>query len=119
MNSRNLTKFFVFVLTIFIAEIASMIAKSYLQIQTGHKDPYILTAIQMGIIIAIYYPVFSLINKIAENLSKHFVRKTKQATGSSAVGLVLAFFIGLGIIYITFLKLWYHIALWEVIWKSM
>jgi hypothetical protein len=119
MNSRNVTKFCVFILTIFVAEIASAIAKRYIQIHTGHKDPYVLTAIQMGIIIAIYYPVFTFINKIAENISKHFIRKTKQATGSSSLGLIIAFLSGLGIIYVVFLKMWYNIALWEVLWRKI
>jgi|GEM_PF-1848849 len=119
MNSRTITKFFVFILTIFIAEIVSTIAKNYLNIHTGYKDPYRLTVIQMGIIVAIYYPVFTFISNLAETLSKHFVRKTKSATMSGIPGLIIAFIIGLAICFAIFLKLWHHINVLEVIWRKL
>lgn len=111
MNYK-LGKFFVFVLTIFIAEIVSIWAKNYLNIHTGYKSPYILTAIQMAIMVAIYYPLFNFISGIAENVSKSFVKITKKTAGGGSMGLIIAFLIGLGIVYIIFLKLWYHLSIW-------
>lgn len=115
MNSKSLTKFFVFVLTLFIAEIVSTIAKNYLNIHTHYKDPYHLTAIQMGIIVVIYYPVLTLIGSVAETISKHFVKKTKSATMGGIPGLIIAFLIGLAICFAVFLKLWHQINVLHVI----
>jgi uncharacterized protein YacL len=119
MNSRNLTKFFVFILTLFIAEIVSTIAKNYLNIHTGSNNPYKLTAIKMGIIIAIYYPVFTLLSRLSEILSKHFFKKTKTVLVGGIPGLIIAFLIGLAICYGIFLKLWYHINVFEVMWRKL
>lgn len=108
----KLGKFFVFVLTIFIAEIVSIWAKNYLNIHTGYKSPYILTAVQMAIMIAIYYPLVAFISGISENISRHFVRVTKKTAGGGSFGLILAFLVGLTIVYLIFLRLWYRINLW-------
>ena len=119
MNSKSLTKFFVFILTIFIAEIVSTVAKNYLNIHVGYKDPYKLTAIQMGIIVVIYYPVFSLLSGVAELISKHFFKKTKGAITGGIPGLIIAFLIGLVLCYAIFLKLWHHINIVEVLWRKL
>lgn len=119
MNSKSLTKFFVFILTLFIAEIVSTIAKNYLNIHTGYKDPYKLAAIQMGIIVVIYYPVFTLLGGVSELLSKHFFQKTKSAITGGIPGLIIAFLLGLAICYGIFLKLWYHINIVEVLWRKL
>ncbi|ABG58307.1 hypothetical protein [Cytophaga hutchinsonii] len=119
MNQKSVTKFFVFVLTLFIAEIVSTIAKNYLNIHTGYRDPYKLTAIQMGIIIVIYYPVFTLISSVAEIISTHFVKKTKSATIGGMPGLIIAFIIGLLICYAIFLNQWHHINVLKVLWRKV
>ena len=119
MNSKNLTKIFVFILTLFIAEIVSTIAKNYLNIHTGSNNPYKLTIIQMGIIIVIYYPVFTLLSGLSEILSKHFFKKTKTAFVGGILGLIIAFLIGLVICYGIFLKLWYHLNVFEVVWRKL
>ena len=119
MNQKSLTKFFVFILTIFIAEIVSTIAKHYLNIHTGYRDPYKLTAIQMAIIVVIYYPVFTLLSGLAELLSKHFFKKTKGAVTGGIPGLIIAFIIGVAICYGIFLKLWHHINIFEVLWRKI
>ena len=119
MNQKSITKFFVFVLTLFIAEIVSTFAKNYLNIHTGYRDPYKLTAIKMGILIVIYYPVFTFISHVAEIISTHFVKKTKSATIGGMPGLIIAFLIGLFICYVIFLNQWHHINLLKVIWRKL
>ena len=119
MNSKSITKVFIFILTLFIAEIVSTIAKNYLNIHPGYKDPYTLTAIKMGIILVIYYPVFELLSGLSEILSKHYFKKTKSAIIGGIPGLIIAFLIGLIICYCVFLKLWYHVNVFEVLWRKM
>ena len=118
MNSKSITKFCIFILTIFIAEIVSTIAKNYLNIHTGYKDPYRLTAIQMGIIVVIYYPIFTFLGSVAEMISKSFVKKTKSVF-SGVPGIIIAFALGLLICFGIFLKLWHHINLLQVIWRKV
>lgn len=117
MNQKSITKFFVFVLTLFIANIVVTIAKNYLNFHTGYKDPYKLTAIQMGILVVIYYPVFTFISSLAEIISTHFIKKTKSATMGGIPGLVIAFVIGILICYAIFLKQWHHIDILKVIFR--
>lgn len=119
MNSKSLTKFFVFILTLFIAEIVSTVAKNYLNIHTGYRDPYKLTAIQMGIIVVIYYPIFTFLSGLSELISKNFFKKTKGAIAGGIPGLIIAFLIGLVICYAIFLKLWHHINIVEVLWRKL
>ena len=119
MNQKSFTKFCVFVLTIFIGKIAYILINDYLIIHPGHKDVYTLTAIHMGIILVIYYPLFTFVNVIAEDLSKYFIKKTKKTTGSGILSLLITFIIGLAICFAIFLKLWYHVNIFEVLWHQL
>lgn len=119
MDQKSFTKFCVFILTIFLAKIAYILINNYLIIHPGHKDVYTLTAIHMGIILVIYYPLFKFVNSMAEDISKYFIKKTKKATGSGIIGLILTFILGLAICFAIFLKLWYNVNIFEVLWRKL
>lgn len=115
MNKVKVYQFCIFVLTLFLAEIISAIVKEHLPITYDWHSPYKLTAFKMAVTLIIYYPLFSIIETVAKFVSKKFISKTKKATGSGSLGLILAFTIGLASIYFYFLYNWYHVNIFHVI----
>ncbi len=103
---------FIFILTILAAELSVEYVKHFLKFKTGVEDKYLLTLIGMGIIVAIFYPVFAFVHYLTEKLTEHFIQKTKEITGNTFLGLLLAFLIGFGILFLVYLKKWYGLTVW-------
>lgn len=109
---RHLTKALVFILTILMAELAIEFLKHHLKFATGIRDPYRNTLIGMGIIVGVFYPVFKLTEFVVEILTEHFVEQAKERSGNSILGLLIAFTIGFGLLFVLYLKEWYGKTLW-------
>lgn len=103
---------FIFILTILAAELSVEYVKHFLTFKTGIENKYLLTLIGMGIIVAIFYPVFTFVHYLTEQFTEHFIKKTKSLTGNTLSGLLLAFLIGFGILFLVYLKKWYGITIW-------
>ena len=109
---RHLTKALVFILTILMAELAIEFIKHHLKLKTGVRDPYLRTLIGMGVIVGIFYPVFKFTEWFVELLTENFVEKAKEHSGNAVLGLLIAFVLGFGALFILYLKEWYGKTLW-------
>lgn len=109
---RKITKALIFILTILAAQLATEYVGHFLKIKTGMHNKYILTLIGMAVIVAIFYPVFTFVHYLTEQSAHHFIKKTKGITGNNLMGLLLAFSIGFGILFLIYLKKWYNITIW-------
>lgn len=110
--TKKITQIFIFILTILAAELAIEYVEHFLKIKTGIHNKYLLTLIGMGVIVAIFYPVFALVHYLTELFAEQFIKKTKGITGNTFIGLVIAFCIGLGILFLIYLKKWYGLTIW-------
>ena len=110
--TRKLMNAFIFILTILAAELSVEYVKHFLKFKTGIDDKYLLTLIGMGVIVAIFYPVFTFVHYLTEQFTAHFIKKTKKITGNSFVGLLLAFLIGFGLLFLVYLKKWHGLTVW-------
>jgi len=110
--TRKITNALIFILTILAAELAVEYVKHFLKFKTGFHDKYVLTLIGMAVIVAIYYPVFGVVYYLTENLTKKFVSASQRKAGNELAGIVIAFLIGGGILFLIYLQQWYGITLW-------
>ena len=110
--TRKITTALIFILTILAAELAVEYVKHFLKFKTGFHDKYILTLIGMAIIVAIYYPVFGFVHYLTESMTKKFVSASQKKAGNELMGIIIAFFIGGGILFLIYLHQWYGITLW-------
>jgi ABC-type Mn2+/Zn2+ transport system permease subunit len=110
--NRKITNALIFILTILAAELAIEFVQHFLKIRTGVSNKYLLTLVGMGVIVAVFYPVFAFVHFLTEYFTTHFVKKTKQMTGNTFLGLLIAFFVGFGILFLIYLKNWYGITVW-------
>ncbi|HSZ71201.1 MAG TPA: hypothetical protein VK750_00905 [Cytophagaceae bacterium] len=110
--TRKITNALIFILTILAAELIVEYVKHFLKFKTGFHDKYILTLIGMAIIVAVYYPVFGFVHYLTEHLTKGFVHASKQKAGNELLGIIIAFIIGGGILFLIYLHQWYKITIW-------
>lgn len=110
--TRKITNALVFILTILAAGLAVEYVKHFIKFKTGFHDKYMLTLVGMAVIVAIYYPVFKLVHYLTENLTKKFVRTSQRHAGNELLGIMLAFLIGGGILFLIYLHQWYGITPW-------
>ncbi len=109
MNTRKLTRYVILIFTILLADIIKEIVLHLIGLEKNHHHPYTSAAIGMGVIVAVFYPMFTFMEKILEYLTESYVKSAKNVTGGSFKGLMVAFVLGIAILYIAYLKVWFNI----------
>jgi phosphotransferase system glucose/maltose/N-acetylglucosamine-specific IIC component len=64
----------------------------------------------MGIITAVFYPLFAKIHGWINTLSKKIIKSGKSVAGKF-LGMLLAFLVCFGILFYLYLRMWYGISL--------
>jgi hypothetical protein len=71
--------------------------------------PVSFTLIGMGVIVLVFYPLFTKMQEWVKNISARFMR-TGKSVGGKYVGLFLAFFVAMLILFYFYAKMWYNIG---------
>ena len=109
MNSRKLTRYVILIFTILLADIIKELVLHLIGLEKDARHPYSSALISMGIIVAVFYPMFTIMEKALEYLTESYVRTAKGVGGGSIKGLMTAFLIGFIVLYIAYLKVWFNI----------
>lgn len=109
MTSRKLTRYVILIFTILMADIIKEIILHIIGLEKDRRHPYLSTAIGMGVIVAIFYPMFTVMEKVLEILSEHYVKATKGVSGGNLKGLTIAFIVGIAVLYVAYLKVWFNL----------
>ena len=102
--TQKLTKYAIFALTVLIASLLSdylvdLISSEF--VDHSYKG----VAIEMCIIIIVYYPAFTIIEKLVLQASKKYVISSKKAVKSSSFGLLIGFVIAVLVLFYLFAKM--------------
>lgn len=114
MTYRKIIKFLVLLLSILTANIVTTLIDEYLMSYKGTFSPAIFTSIGMAVVVAIYYPLFAKIDGWSNTFAESFVRAGKKMTGKKT-GALIAFAIGLLVLYYFYGKLWFNHNLFTVL----
>lgn len=71
-------------------------------------NPYVFTWIGMLIVVIVFYPLFTWLDKFSENFAGKFIKAGKKITGKKA-GVVLSFIIALLVLYYLYGKVWFNV----------
>ena len=112
MSTQKLTKYAIFALTILIASLISDYLVKYISVEFVDRS-YKGVAIEMCIIILVYYPAFTIIEKFVLKASKEYVKTSKKAVKSSNFGLLIGFGIAVLILFYFFAKVKHNMDLFE------
>ena len=107
---KFLFRFFVITITILTANLLTTALSDYLITYRHHMKPISFTLIGMGVIVLVFYPLFTKMHEWVKNISARFMRTGKSVAGKYA-GLFLAFFVAMLILFYFYAKMWYNIDL--------
>ena len=98
----------VLILGILFANLLTMWIDDFMLSYKWRYAPHISTMIGMTIVAVIYYPLFTKIDEWAAKAGDKFLRAGKKLVGRE-VGAILAFAIGLLILFLLYGWEWFHI----------
>ncbi len=76
--------------------------------------PVSFTLIGMGVIVVVFYPLFTKMEEWVKKISTRFIR-TGKSVGGKYAGLLLAFVAAMLILFCFYARMWYKIGLSEII----
>jgi hypothetical protein len=115
---KNLFKFMVLILGILLANLITMWIDNYMMLYKLKFPPYIFTWIGMAVIILIFYPLFTHIDKWSTKAGEKFVKAGKKVIGRK-IGAILAFIAALLFLYFLYGKEWFHSNVFSSFIKSI
>ena len=98
---KHLTKFSVYSITILLAYLISGYIVSYLNSYYNEKS-YVAVAIEMMVILAVYYPIVTFLDKYIQKASKTYVKQSKSLHKNSKMGLLIGISIAFFVLFILF-----------------
>lgn len=105
--SNRLIKVMVLLLSILTANLVTTWIDNFMLSFKHQYSPYIFTALGMSIVVLIYYPLFTKIDKWSSKYANHFVRHGKKLV-KSEIGTLVTFFIALSVLFYFYGKLWFN-----------
>lgn len=114
---KFLFRFFVITLTILTANLLTNAISNYLTTYRHHIRPVAFTFIGMGIIVVIFYPLFTKMEEWVKKISTKFI-KTGRSVGGKYIGLFSAFFIAIIVLFYFYAKMWYNIDFLKVLFSG-
>jgi len=107
---RYFFRFVVTTVTILTANLLTTAVSDYMISYKNHVKPVTFTLIAMGIIVIVFYPLFTKMEEWVKALSVRLVKSGKSLAGKY-LGLTLAFLAALAVLCYFYAKAWYHIDL--------
>jgi uncharacterized protein YacL len=114
---RYLFRFFVISLTILSANLITTYISDYLVTYKNHVKPIAFTFLAMGIIVLIFYPLFTWLQEWVKKLSMKFMKSGKNIAGKY-LGLFLAFIVAMLILFYFYARMWYGIDFLRVLFQG-
>jgi hypothetical protein len=111
---RKIFNFAVTIITILTANLLTTLITDELISYKWQLKPLRFTLLSMMIITIIFYPLFLMMQKWLDGLSRKFV-KAGHAVAGKYLGLLVMFFIALFILTCIYANLWYNINVLKLI----
>ncbi|HEX2975019.1 MAG TPA: hypothetical protein VHO68_03705 [Bacteroidales bacterium] len=111
---RYIFRFFVITLTILIANLLTTVISDYLITYRNHMRPATFTFIAMGIIVVIFYPLFTMLEEWVKKISVKFIKSGKGVAGKY-LGILFTFVAAMLVLFYFYGKMWYHIDFLKVV----
>jgi hypothetical protein len=97
-------------ITILTANLLTGAISDYLATYRNQYKPLVFTLMGMGIIVAIFYPLFVKLEGWVKGLSVKVV-KSGKALGGRYLGLIIIFLVCMTVLSYFYMKMWYGIDL--------
>jgi hypothetical protein len=108
----------VLILGILLANIVTLWIDDFMLTFKWNYAPHIFTWIGMAIVVGIYYPLFTKIDKWSTKMGDQFMRVGKKIVGRE-IGAIFAFLIALILLYVMYGFAWYDTNVISSFLKSL
>ena len=115
---KSIFKIMVLIIGILLANLITIWIDNYTLTYKWNFPPYVFTWIGMGVVVLIYYPLFTHIDKWATKFGDKFMKAGKKFIGRK-IGAVLAFLIVLFVLYYFYGKEWFHINVIKQLYNAI
>ena len=114
---KFLFRFVVTTLTILTATLVTSAISDYMVTYRYSTKPVVFTFIGMLIIVVVFYPLFMKLEEWITGISVRFIKSGRSLAGKY-LGLYLAFFGGMLILFYFYARMWYHIDFLKVLFNG-
>ena len=114
---RYFFRFVVTALTILTANLFTNAISNYMVSYKNTYKPLHFTLIGMGVIVIIFYPLFTKLEGWITNISVKLVKSGNSLPGRY-LGLLLAFVAGMTILLYFYAKMWYNINVFKILFQG-
>lgn len=118
MNYRKFFKFMVLILGILMANLITIWLDNYMLTYRWNYPAHIFTWLGMLVVVAIYYPLFTHIDKWAGKVGDKFLKAGKKLAGRR-LGSFFAFLIALLILYFLYGLEWFDKSVFRSFFESL
>ena len=115
---RSVFKFMVLILGILFANLLTIWIDNFMLSYKWNYPPHVSTLLGMTIVVVIYYPLFTKIDKWAAKTGDKFLRAGKKFVGRE-IGSILAFLVALLILFMLYGWEWFHINFFTYFFRSL
>lgn len=105
----KISKYSVFILTVLVANYLGELFFQYTKAYQRHD--YTSVLVGMLIVVAIYVPVFTFLEKYIKKLSETYIRTSRSMSKSKAQGFLIGFGVAFLILFYLYGKLWFGLDL--------
>ena len=118
MAYRKFFKFMVLIIGILLANLLTIWIDAFMLSYKWQYSPHIFTWIGMGVVVIIYYPLFTKIDKWATKLGDKFLKAGKKLIGKE-IGVFFAFLLALLLLYFLYGLEWFDSNVFTSFFKSI
>lgn len=115
---KKLFKFMVLLIGILLANLITIWIDNYMLTYKWKFPPYVFTWIGMAVVVVIYYPLFTRIDKWATKAGDKFLKAGKKLAGRE-IGAIIAFLVALLILYFFYGREWFQANVFTSFFKSL
>ncbi len=106
--NKSIFKIVVLVISILLANLITIWIDKFMLSFKWKFPPYVFTAIGMSVIVLIFYPLYTNLDKWTTLFSNKFIKAGKKFAGRR-IGAIIAFLAAIMLLFYFYGKEWFHV----------
>lgn len=113
MSYRKFASFLIFIISILTVNLITTFISDYLMKYMHLTHPLKATLIGMVLMVFILFPAYNWIDKLSGIITVRIFNAGRNA-GGKFLGLLWAFFVAFGVLFLCYLYIWFNIKVWDL-----
>lgn len=113
MSYRKFANFLLFIISILTVNLITTFISDYMMSYMHLTHPLKATLIGMVLMVFILYPAYNWIDELSGIITVKIFTAGRNA-GGKFLGLLWAFFVAFGVLFLCYMYIWFHIRVWDL-----